>query len=100
MPETKEKDLMEAAHQLGEAIQKASEAERDIIRRLYEDVKKFAEEQKEKGVFVDRSAFFAAGIIFHPEIESQVVVDAAVNYVNLDYLFVKGTEEEEEKAAT
>ena len=98
MSDPKEQELMQAAVALGEATQKSSEKERDVIRKLYDDVKTFAEQQKEKGVFIDRSAFFAAGIIFHPEIENQEVIDAAVNYVNLDYLFVKGREGEETPA--
>ena len=68
MKKPTEEDLIAKAKALGEATTKCSEDERAHIKRIYEDVQKFDAEQKARNVFIDRSAFFAAGIILHPEI--------------------------------
>ena len=99
MQKPTEDDLIRAAKVLGEATTRCSEAERAHIKKLYEDVQKFGDEQKEKGTYIDRSAFFAAGIILHPEIENEGVRQAAIDYVEMDHLFVKYNEEEEAAAA-
>jgi hypothetical protein len=91
-----EEDLIAKAKALGEATTKCSETERAHIKRLYEDVQKFGDEQKAKGSYIDRSAFFAAGIILHPEIENEAVRRAATDYVEMDHLFIKSQEELEE----
>ena len=90
-----EEDLIALAKVLGEATTKCSDEERAHIKQLYEDVQKFGDEQKAKGHYIDRSAFFAAGIILHSEIENPGVKEAAVNYVELDHLFTKAQEEQE-----
>lgn len=88
----RETALMEATDKLGKAIQAAPEKEREIIRKLYDDVKEFAAQQEAKGVPVDKGAFFAAGIIFHPEIESDEIINCAVAYVDSAHVFTKGSE--------
>ncbi len=88
MPD-REKDLINAAIRLGEAAKAGSDEEKAQLRDLYAQVKSFADSQKEKGIEIDRSAFFAAGIIFHPEISSDTIVQAAIDYVDKDFLFVK-----------
>ena len=95
MQKPTEEDLIRLAKALGEATTRCSEAERGHIKRLYEDVQKFGDEQKEKGSYIDRSAFFAAGIILHPEIENEAVRKAAIDYVEMDHLFIKAQEEAE-----
>lgn len=95
MQKPTEEDLIRLAKALGEATTRCSEAERAHIKRLYEDVQKFGDEQKEKGTYIDRSAFFAAGIILHPEIENESVRKAAIDYVEMDHLFIKAQEEAE-----
>ena len=99
MKRPSEEDLIAKAKALGEATTKCSEEERAHIKRLYEDVQKFGYEQKAKGTYIDRSAFFAAGIILHPEISNEVVRKAATEYVEMDHLFIKSQEELEEQAA-
>lgn len=91
MSKPTEEDLQKAAQALGEATQKCSEEERGHIKLLYEAVKNFADEQKAKGVLVDRSAFFAAALIFHAHIENEELRAAAIKYVDLDVLFTKET---------
>lgn len=88
-----EEDLINKAKALGQATTACSDEEREFIKRLYADVQKFGDEQKEKGVYIDRSAFFAAGIILHPEISNEGVRRAAVDYVEMDHLFIKANEE-------
>lgn|GEM_PF-938633 len=98
MKRPSEEDLIAKAKALGEATTKCSEQERTHIKRLYEDVQKFGDEQKAKGVYIDRSAFFAAGIILHPEIQNEDVRKAATEYVEMDHLFIKSQEDLEETA--
>jgi len=100
MQKPTEEDLIRLAKALGEATTRCSDEERAHIKKLYEDVQKFGDEQKEKGVYIDRSAFFAAGIILHENIENEAVRKAATDYVEMDHLFIKAHEEEEEEAET
>lgn len=99
MKKPSEEDLIAKAKALGEATTKCSDEERVHIKRLYEDVQRFGDEQKEKGCYIDRSAFFAAGIILHPEISNEGVRKAATEYVEMDHLFIKSHEEVEEQTA-
>jgi hypothetical protein len=96
MTKPSEEDLIRLAKALGEATTRCSDEERAHIKRLYEDVQKFGDEQKEKGTYIDRSAFFAAGIILHPEIENEGVRKAATEYVEMDHMFIKAYEDPEE----
>lgn len=93
---TTEQDLEKAAHALGEATMECTPEERDLIRKLYEEVQAFSAKQTEKGILVDKAAFFAAGIVFHPGIHTEAVVNAAVGYIDLDYLFVKERKDQAE----
>ena len=99
MKRPSEEELIAKAKALGEATTKCSDEERAHIKRLYEDVQKFGDEQKAKGTYIDRSAFFAAGIILHPEIANEAVRAAATEYVELDHLFIKSQEELQETPA-
>ncbi len=83
-----EEQLTQAAHTLGEAAAQCDPSEKEIIRQLYARVQQFAEEQRTRGVSIDRSAFFAAGLILHPDLKDQVVLEAARSYIELDRLFV------------
>ncbi len=89
MTKPSEQDLVTAALAIGQAAADCSPEEREQIKKLYEQVAAFAESQKNKGVVIDRSAFFAAGLIFHPSLSNSAVKDAAVKYVDLDVLFVR-----------
>ena len=93
MNQPTEDDLIRLAKALGEATTKCTDEERAHIKRLYEDVQKFGDEQKEKEIYIDRSAFFAAGIILHEHIENVDVRKAATDYVEMDHLFIKSQEE-------
>jgi len=95
MQKPTEEDLIRLAKALGESTTRCSDEERAHIKKLYEDVQKFGDEQKEKGIYIDRSAFFAAGIILHPDIANEGVRKAATDYVEMDHLFIKAHEEEE-----
>lgn len=89
MTKPSENELIEAAQALGQATVGCPPEEREQIKNLYAEVQSFAESQKSKGVEIDRSAFFAAGLIFHPHISNVAVMEAAVKYIDLDLLFVK-----------
>ena len=74
--------------------------ERELIRKLYEEVQTFSASQTEKGILVDKAAFFAAGIVFHPGISTEAVRNAAIAYIDLDYLFVKERKEQTEASTS
>jgi hemerythrin-like domain-containing protein len=88
-----EKNLIEAGERLGEAMKQASPEEKRILREMKDQVESFAKEEEAKGRLLDRSALFAAGIIAHPDITNEVLLEAAKNYIDMDYLFVKSLEE-------
>lgn len=92
MKKPTEDELVAAAMAIGQAAAGCSPEEREQIKRLYDQVKTFAESQQSKGISIDKSAFFAAGLIFHPQVENGAVKDAAVKYIDLDVLFVKEME--------
>lgn len=96
---TTEQAVLEAAERLGKVAQRCPEHEKEILRKLYQDVKNFAAEQEAKGIVIDRSAFFAAGIIFHPELDSEELIQSAVDYIDKDWLFCKSAREEEHAAS-
>ena len=89
MKKPTEEELVAAAVAIGQAAAGCSPEEREQIKKLYEQVKTFADSQQAKGVSIDKSAFFAAGLIFHPQVENAAIKEAAVKYIDLDVLFVK-----------
>lgn len=84
-----EQELIDAALALGQATTACSPEEREEIKGLYQKVFSFSETQKAKGILIDRSAFFAAGLVLHPLIQNPSVQEAAVKYIELDLLFVR-----------
>jgi hypothetical protein len=88
-----EKNLIDAGEKLGLAMKEASADEKKILRDMKEQVESFAKEEEVKGRLLDRSALFAAGIIAHPDIVSEVLIDTAKIYIDMDYLFVKSMDE-------
>lgn len=91
MTKPTEDQLAQAAVAIGQASTGCTPEEREQIRALYEKVQRFAEAQKAKGISIDRSAFFAAGLILHPQLDNDALKQAAVNYVDMDLLFVRET---------
>lgn len=81
--------LVEAGEKLGQAMQNAPDAERDILRAMYEKLNDFASSQEGKGQSIDRSAFFAAGIIAHEKLQSEALIQAATEYIDRDYMFCR-----------
>jgi hypothetical protein len=92
MKKPTEEELVQAALAIGQAAAGCSPEEREQIKKLYDQVKTFAESQQAKGISIDKSAFFAAGLIFHPQVENTAVKEAAVRYIDLDLLFVREKE--------
>jgi hypothetical protein len=81
--------LLEVGEKLGELMSKASDSEKDILRAMKKRVDDYAESVVSEGKYIDRSAIFAAGIIAHPEINDEGMINAAREYVEVDYLFIK-----------
>lgn len=89
-----ENALVEAGEKLGQAMQNAPEGEREILRAMYSKLNNWASEQEEKGdQSVDRSAFFAAGIIAHEKIQSGALIQAATDYIDKDHMFCRSRQQ-------
>lgn len=84
-----EKKLEDAAIKLGEAMATAPEKVKQILRAMKNQVDQFVSAEEQSGKQFDRSALFAAGIIAHPDITDEKMIDLAKNYIDTDYLFVK-----------
>ena len=84
-----ELQLIDAGEKLGQAMAKVGEEEKKILREMKSQVDLFVTEEEAKGKYLDRSAFFAAGIIAHPDLTTEELIDAAKNYIDYDYMFVK-----------
>lgn len=93
-----EEALIAAGDRLGEAIQNASEAEKKILAAMHKKLDEWAREQETRGVIIDRSAFFAAGIIAHDQITDENLIEAASEYIDKDWLFCKSLREQSEIA--
>ena len=92
MSVTPEDNFFQASDELGKAIAALAAPERDVVAKLYVDVKEFASQQEVKGVHLDKAAFFAAGLIVHPEVSDAAVIQAAANLIEKDWLFVKANQ--------
>lgn len=84
-----EKELEQAAEELGKAMSAVLEKEKAILRDMKKQVDDFTEEEAKKGKFYDKSAIFAFGIIAHPELSDEDLIKAAKNYIDIDYAFIK-----------
>lgn len=89
--QTLEDLLVEACENLGKKITTLPEEERAIVVELRNNVEKFAADMAEKNVYIDKTAFLAGAIIVHNGINTEEVVQAAVEVINRDYEYRKGT---------
>jgi hypothetical protein len=93
MPDPYEARLEAAAERLGQAMQKATPEEKEILKASKEYLERWAEEQEKKGFVLDRSAFFAAAIIMHPGIQSEELIQAAHHYIEQNLLYRKARQQ-------
>ena len=92
MSGTPEDEFYQASDELGKAIAALAAPEREVVAKLYAEVREFASQQDAKGIHLDKAAFFAAGLICHPEVSDEAVVQAAANLIEKDWLFVKANQ--------
>ena len=92
MVEGPEQQLYEASEKLGRLIAALPAEEKAVVVKLYDDVKEFAEQQAARGVHFDKAAFFAAGIVAHPDVSNEELVLAAVNLIERDWQLVKANQ--------
>ena len=81
-----EAKLEVAADKLGEAMKAAPEAERAVLKELYDSCKAFVDKKPGQ---VDISALFAFCIINNGGINSEGVIGAAAEYINADLEFCR-----------
>ncbi len=93
--ETYEKQLEAVGERMGLLMSRASEQEKEILRRMKKEIEDFAKSEETQGKYYDRSALFAAGIIANPDIINDDLKRAAVEYIEVDYLFIKSIKDEE-----
>lgn len=89
MANDQESALFEAGERLGQAMKNAPDGEKEVLRAMYEKLNDWASSQEGKGQTIDRSAFFAAGIIAHDKISSEELIQAATEYIDKDYMFCR-----------
>ena len=99
MSNVPEDEFFEASNVLGKAIAALPPEERAVVGQLYEEVKEYASQQETKGVHLDKAAFFAAGLILHPGVVNDDIIQAASNLIEKDWLFVKANKANQEPAS-
>jgi hypothetical protein len=95
--ETYEKQLEAIGERMGLLMQRASDEQKILLRKMKKEVEDFAKEEETKGNYLDRSALFAAGIIANPEITNDELKAAAKEYIEVDYHLLKSYKDEEGK---
>lgn len=88
-----EKALLEAGERLGECMKSVSDAEKEVLRGMYGRVDGFVKDIQQQGRYLDRSAVFACAIAVDDRIQDASLIDAAKQYIEQDYLFVKHLKE-------
>lgn len=88
-PQTPEQRLEQAGEEMGRVLQSLSAEIKAIVREIKENVDKEFEEQQKQGNYIDRSMFFAAALIGHPDVKDDNLIRAAANYVDADHAYVK-----------
>jgi len=93
--ETYEKQLEAAGERMGLLMARATDDEKEILRRMKNEIEEFAKTEETQGKYYDRSALFAAGVIANPDIVNTDLKKAAIEYIEVDYLFIKSIKDEE-----
>lgn len=95
---TPEERLVAAGEELGRILGSLPEEKKAVVRAIQDGVNREFEEQKKQGAYLDRSAFFAAALIGHPDLEDEHLSRAASNYVDADLAYIRWLKEQEEPA--
>lgn len=90
-----EERLIAAGEELGKVLQRLTDEQRAVVRAIKQSVEQEFEEQRKQGAYMDRSAFFAAALIGHPDLEDDDLVRAASNYVDADLAYVRWQDDQE-----
>ena len=90
-----EKNLEVIGEKMGHLMKDAPLNEKEILKRMNNEVRQFAEQEEKNGKYFDKSAIFAAGIISNADITNQELKKAAKEYIETDYLFIKSFKSEE-----
>lgn len=86
-----EEALLAAGERLGEAMRGGTPEEREILRAMYEKLAQWGDDQGGEGI--DRSAFFAAGILAHDRIHGAALLEAAAAYLDADHRLCRSHQE-------
>lgn len=94
-----EKKLEEVGEKMGQLMKNASPEEKERLKAMLDEINTFVtKEEQESGHYYDRSALFAAAVIADPDLANEELKQAAKEYIEIDYLFVKNYSEEEAAA--
>lgn len=93
-----EKSLQEAGERMGECMRNASDAEKEVLRTMHRRIDEFVGDIAKQGRYLDRSAVFACAIAVDDRITDEKLIEAARQYIEQDYLFVKALKEAEASA--
>jgi hypothetical protein len=88
-----EKSMEDAGERLGLLMRDVSPDEKEVLRNIKDKVEELAKDQEKNGRYLDRSAIFAAVIAVDDRIQNEPLIEAAREYLEQDYLFVKNFKE-------
>ena len=88
-----EKKLEETGERLGLLMNKASAEEKEIMKKMMNEVDSFVTEESKNGKYYDKSALFAAALIAEPSFPDERK-EVAKEYIEADYMFIKSKEGE------
>lgn len=88
-PQTPEQRLEQAGEEMGRVLQALSAELKAVVREIKESVEREFEEQQKQGHYMDRSMFFAAALVGHPDVKDENLIRAAANYIDADHAYVK-----------
>ena len=87
--QTPEQRLEQAGEEMGRVLASLSTEAKAVVREIKANVDREYEEQKSQGVYMDRSVFFAAALIGHPDLKDENLLRAASNYVDADHAYMR-----------
>ncbi|MBM3460536.1 MAG: hypothetical protein FJX76_00350 [Armatimonadetes bacterium] len=82
-------ELETAGERLGQCMASVSPEEKEVLRNIKTRVEELARDEETRGRYLDRSAIFAAVIAVDDRITNEALIEAAREYLEKDYLFVK-----------
>ncbi|MCE1247720.1 MAG: hypothetical protein LWY06_13855 [Firmicutes bacterium] len=86
----KEDAMMQAGDKLGLLMSKTSPEQKEILKKIKDDVEKYASEREKEGKYIDRSSMYAVAIILDDNLKAEEeLITAAKEFIDADYEYIK-----------